>query len=454
MFTTFLSELDQSTPRYTSYPPATYFNKDITSQHYIDWIQEIEGDLSLYVHIPFCQALCWFCGCHTKVPGNYDAATDYLTSLYKEIEIVADLVPATCCITHLHFGGGTPTFLKSSDLEMLFKNLFQNFQMTKEVTIDMEIDPRTVKEDLVCLIGELGVNRVSLGVQDFDPKVQEAIGRIQPFELVEDTLYRLRQKGIVHVNLDMMYGLPLQTEKSIEENVKKVLKLAPDRCAFFGYGHVPWMKPHQKKLEIYQLPDSLERYKQFSRAKYLFNASGYESIGIDHFALPGDSLLLAAKSKRMKRNFQGYTSDQANAVIGLGASAVTQVPKGYLQNNSVTKAYKEALNVQKTLPIGRGFAFSTEDQIRGEIISHLMCFFEADLSDICGTPRLAQEYMKGAYQTLHLYEREGLVTIKDLKITICEEARYLTRLIAKSFDDFSPHTKRIDKDIKIKRAKG
>lgn len=319
---------EQSVPRYTSYPTAPHFGAVVGPDTNAAWLAELPPSqaLSLYLHVPFCAELCHYCGCHTKAVRRREPLDDYAQSLIKEMSLVRRHL-GTRKVSHLHWGGGTPSMLGGSKLTEITDHLAQAFDLAAVREHAIELDPRHVGRPLVRALAGIGVNRASLGVQDFSPHVQQAIGRIQPYEMVERALGTLREFGIARINFDLMYGLPRQTIRDIRRNIALAVSLNPDRIALFGYAHVPWFRTQQRLIDAATLPGPAERLAQMETAREALAAFGYEPIGLDHFALPNDDLAVAARTRRLRRNFRGYTTDDAPALIGLGASAIGRLPR-------------------------------------------------------------------------------------------------------------------------------
>lgn len=376
--------LSAPVPRYTSYPTAPHFHPGITSETYAQWLGSLSPDasISLYLHIPFCDRLCWFCGCHTKQVQRYDPVQAYLKALHAEISTVSGHLHGRGIVTAIHFGGGSPTMLSSSDMMAIKAHLASAFRLSADVEISVEIDPNDMNEDRYEGLAGIGLTRASFGVQDFAEKVQKAINRPQGFEETKAVVDRVRDMGVGSVNLDMLYGLPFQTLESIEATAMQVLSMRPDRIALFGYAHVPWMKKHQTMIDETALPDAEARFAQAERAAKIIAESGYVPIGIDHFALPEDSLAIALKQGRLRRNFQGYTDDAADALIGLGASAIGQLPQGHIQNMPATGEYQR-LALDGKLAAVRGLQMDDEDRLRGAVIEKLMCEFGFSRAAFC-----------------------------------------------------------------------
>ncbi|MFZ1773919.1 MAG: oxygen-independent coproporphyrinogen III oxidase [Rhizobiaceae bacterium] len=369
-------------PRYTSYPTAPHFHAGVGEAAYAQWLGNVPQDarLSLYLHIPFCDRLCWFCGCHTKQTRRYDPVEAYIQALTAEIATVGRHLGGRGQVSAVHFGGGSPTLMSSKDMNRVNEALKSAFSFIDSPEISVEIDPNDMDDDRYDGLKAIGLTRASLGVQDFDPKVQAAINRLQSFEETKAVVERVRELGVHSVNLDMLYGLPHQTEDSVAATARQVLSLRPDRIALFGYAHVPWMKKHQTMIAETDLPDTAERFAQSVLAARLIAEAGYQGIGIDHFALPDDSLAVAARDGTMRRNFQGYTDDSAEFLIGMGASSIGQTPLGHVQNMPATAEY-ERLALAGRLPVVRGLELGGDDRLRGHVIERLMCDFEFSRAD-------------------------------------------------------------------------
>ncbi len=363
-------------PRYTSYPTAPHFNESVQSQTVSKWMGLIPNDeaISVYIHIPFCDRLCWFCGCHTKHTLKYEPVKRYLQTLYKEIRLAAQKIGRKQTLAHLHLGGGSPSLLRANELMELKAVLLECFTFTNETEISLEFDPTDLDEDALLAFTAFGVTRASLGVQDFDPLVQETINRIQSFEQTQFVIETLRSYGVKSLNIDALYGLPHQTLVTLGDTLEQVEALSPDRIALFGYAHVPWVKTHQKLIPEDSLPDNAERFAQARFAEGFLESAGYDAIGIDHFARSTDSLTLAYRGGQVRRNFQGYTTDQSDTLLGFGVSSISQFKEGYAQNVKDTHSYKRALE-EGYLPTQRGYTLSTQDRLISAAINELMCYF-------------------------------------------------------------------------------
>jgi oxygen-independent coproporphyrinogen III oxidase len=428
---------DLRVPRYTSYPTAPHFGPEVDSARYRGWLAELDpsAPLSLYVHIPFCDEMCWFCGCYTKIVNRYEPIRSYLASLHREIALIAEALPARFTVRHLHFGGGSPTMVAPEDWLALTAALRRRFTLAADAEIAVELDPRDTTEDYVAALASAGVNRASIGVQDFDPDVQRAINRIQPFAVVERVTGWLRRHGIRQVNLDLMYGLPRQTEAKVEAMVDQAVGLQPSRVALFGYAHVPWTKTHQKLIDETLLPGPVERLRQFSAASRRLCDRGFRPVGLDHFARPTDDLAAALKAGRLRRNFQGYTTDDTPILVGLGASAIGTLPQGYVQNAAPLAEYRRAIEDGR-LPTNRGVALSPDDRLRRDVIERLMCTLSVDLPAVCREHGLTHDPFAAERESLAGMAADGLVQLDDAGIRVTEAGRPFVRLVAAAFDAY------------------
>ncbi|MDH3661572.1 MAG: oxygen-independent coproporphyrinogen III oxidase [Alphaproteobacteria bacterium] len=432
-----ISRFDQRVPRYTSYPTAPHFQPGVGADRYAQWLRALppEQPVSLYVHVPFCHSLCWFCGCHTKIVKRYDPIARYVDLLLAEIDLAAEAIGSSRRLGHLHFGGGTPTILSGDDVCRLGEHLHRRFEVDDGAEIAVEIDPRSVSKDKTATLAAIGVTRASIGLQDVNPKVQEAVNRVQTLSTTRRVIDWLREAGIEAVNIDLMYGLPHQDQDGIERTVEATVKLAPDRLALFGYAHVPWMKTHQRLIDEAALPDTEKRWAQFDHAGALLCAAGYRPIGLDHFAKPDDPLVLAQREGRLRRNFQGYTVDSADALIGLGPSAIGALPEGYLQNHAPLHAWRDAVG-EGHLPIARGLVLSDEDRLRRSVIERLMCDLEVDLAKELLAFDRPEDHFATELERLDLLAADGLVAHDGQTVRVPEAARPLIRIVAAVFDQY------------------
>ncbi len=424
-------------PRYTSYPTAPHFSADVGAETLSAWLADVahSSNLSLYLHVPFCQKMCWYCGCNMRLVARYDPVAAYVDRLVAEIHQKADALGHRHTVTHIHWGGGTPTTLSPADFARVDAAIRERFDVAQDAEIAVEIDPRTLSEETVAALAQMGCNRASLGVQEFDPQVQLAINRVQPYETVEKVCGWLRAAGINALNFDLMYGLPHQTPEMLADTVKRAASLDPARLAVFGYAHVPWMAKKQRKIDEDALPGPETRFEMAEEAGALLEELGYQAIGIDHFARPDDSLAVAARTGHLRRNFQGYTTDRADALIGLGASAISALPQGYAQNVVQTNDYERAVDAGE-MPVAKWLKLSQEDIWRRAVIERLMCDFAVDLEAIATRFGLSQEDFAGDFDRLRPLEADGLARLDGAQVHIAAEGRALARVVAAAFDTY------------------
>ncbi|RAI57217.1 oxygen-independent coproporphyrinogen III oxidase [Roseicella frigidaeris] len=418
-------------PRYTSYPTAPQFGP-LDEAAYRGWLAQVrpEDSLSLYLHIPFCRALCWYCGCHTAVTRSNGRIERYAEALRQEAGLLAAALPPHAGLAALHLGGGTPSILGAEGLRGLLAALRRLFPVRPGAELAIELDPRVLDEPIVAALAEGGITRASLGVQDIDPAVQKRIGRMQPEAVVERAVALLRAAGIAGINLDLMYGLPGQGVAQVAATARFAAALGADRVAVFGYAHVPWMKPHQNAIPTDALPGALERLLQAEAAEQALVAAGYEAIGLDHFARPADPMAAAAREGRLHRNFQGYTTDAAPVLLGLGASAIGSIAAaGYAQNEPNERRWVAAVEAGQ-LPVRRGRAVTAEDRLRRHCIERVMCDFALDLS---GLPPALQAEVRPALAPL---ASDGLVELTAAGLRVTAAGRRHVRHVAACFDAY------------------
>lgn len=432
-----LAKYSGAVPRYTSYPTAPHFHEGIDCGKYAQWLQAITGQerISLYIHVPYCDRLCWFCACHTKHTLKYEPIAIYLESLKKEITAVGALVSRDAAVTAVHFGGGSPTMVRPDDMIDLMAALRSAFTFAEDVEISVEMDPNDLNEPRYDALAAIGMTRASLGVQDFYPEVQKAINRIQTFEHTKSVVEAVRARGVHSVNCDILYGLPHQTEATVAETVKDILSLAPDRIALFGYAHVPWMKKHQTMIKDEILPGLDERFAQMNLAASMLVAAGYEPIGIDHFALPDDRMAIAAREGRLRRNFQGYTDDAAEALIGLGASSIGQLPQGYVQNMPATGEYQRMADAGGLAAV-RGIEVSEDDRLRRRVIEEIMCRFAMSFSELRQEFGAAVDAIAAEAKSFALSNQDRICHIEGDRFVITDAGRPFARTIAAVFDSY------------------
>ena len=423
-------------PRYTSYPPAVHFRKDLPREAVRDAISDpaASRNISLYFHLPFCRTLCWYCGCNTVITKNQSQSAAYLEYLKKEMAAVAPLISPERRVVQIHLGGGTPTFLLPDELRALGTAISSNFPIGEEVEASVEIDPRRMTLDHVVALHEAGMNRASIGVQDFHPKVQQAVNRIQTFEQTRQVVEWLRAAGFRSISIDLIYGLPYQTVDSFAATLERVLSLTPDRLAVFSYAHVPWIKPSQKILERTPLPDAAAKLSILKLTVEKLTSSGYAYIGMDHFARVDDELVQAQKQGALQRNFQGYSTCGGADIYGFGVSAISQSGDMYWQNEKNLETYYEALDAG-TLPVSNGYMLSADDKLRRQVIMRLMCDMRLDfaaLSEELGVD--FAEHFRREIDGMSDLEADGLIAKTDKGIQVTEAGRLLIRNAAMRFD--------------------
>jgi oxygen-independent coproporphyrinogen-3 oxidase len=420
-------------PRYTSYPTAPHFTPEVGHKQYAAWLAALPEavPLSLYMHIPYCHSLCWYCGCCTKEVRRYEPIARYLDTLIAEIESVAKRLPKSHDVAHIHWGGGSPNVLLAEDIVRLGAAMRAGFSIAASADFAVEIDPRTLDDNQVAAFAKIGVNRVSVGVQDFDERVQAAINRQQSYEQTKRAIDLFRQHGVKGINIDLVYGLPHQTRDSVEDTVRQVLTLAPDRIAVFGYAHLPSRLRHQTLIPEEALPDVVERLAQSNRLANVLTAAGYVRIGLDHFARADDPIATGALS----RNFQGYTADTVKTLIGLGASAIGSLPQGYVQNAPAVADYARRI-AEDGLATVRGIELTEDDRMRGFVIERLMCDLAFPTDELrrqfgdAAAPILEEAASLVESDSDHLLER----TAEGFRVT--PRGRPFVRSIAACFDTY------------------
>jgi oxygen-independent coproporphyrinogen-3 oxidase len=426
-------------PRYTSYPPATKFTEALKWPELAERIIEnnqTERDLSLYFHIPFCETLCWYCGCTTVITLNHSQGSAYLDYLEKEVAQMSALLNPRRKVVQLHWGGGSPTFLQPDEIRRLGDIIHRHFTFSADLEAGVEIDPRRLTRDHVAALHEVGFNRASLGVQDFDPRVQEAVHRIQPQAMTEQVLAWVRELGFTSVNFDLIYGLPFQTVESFDRTLDIVLSLQPDRLAVFSYAHVPWVKPAQKILEHKVLPPPEVKLELLKAViERLTENHRYVYIGMDHFARPDNELAVAQRRKQLQRNFQGYSTRAGADIYAFGMSSISQIPDAYWQNEKDMLKYYAALDAGQT-PLVRGYLLTDEDKIRRETIMRVMCDLSLDYAAM--SQRLGIDFashFEAELESLAGFEADGLVNRTPTGMEVTDKGRLFIRNIAMSFDN-------------------
>ncbi len=434
---------DQRLPRYTSYPTAPHFSPAVGPDTYAGWLAATPAGTpaSLYVHVPYCRRMCWYCGCNTSVTLRDEPVADYGDRLKAEIGRVGAHLGKRLPVVHLHFGGGTPTIMAPPLFRAVMALLRETFDFRPEAEVAIEIDPRTLTREMVAVLADCGINRASLGVQSLDPVVQKAINRVQSYRQTADAVDWLRAAGIAGINLDLIYGLPHQTVDSSVETVRECLALQPDRIAVFGYAHVPGFKKHQRRIDAATLPGGEARNAQAEAIAATLTAAGYRQIGIDHFAHPDDSLSVAQAGGRLHRNFQGYTTDPADLLIAFGASAIGHLPQGYVQNDAVVRGYSEAIAAGRLATV-KGYALSADDRLRADLIERLMCDFRVDVDAVCRRHGCVPEQLGEALARIDAMAADGIVRHDDGVIEIVPDAQGLARAVAAAFDTYLANSTR------------
>jgi oxygen-independent coproporphyrinogen-3 oxidase len=430
-----IAKYDGRAPRYTSYPTAVQFTPQVTAETYRSWLQELStfDPVSLYLHIPFCARLCWYCGCNTRAVNIHQPISDYVRLMLAELSMLEGALPDRLKAGAVHLGGGTPNMLNPDELTAIFGALRRVFRFGRDIEIAAELDPAVLTPDWVRAAASHGLNRASIGVQNLDRQVQRAVNRQESLEEITACVGWLRDAGVGSVNLDLMYGLPHQTVENTIATLDAVLTLRPERLALFGYAHVPWMKAHQQLIDEAALPGPAERLDQSEAAAERLIREGYVQIGLDHFALPDDNLAVAAADGRLHRNFQGYTADAAPTLLGLGASAIGSLPQGYVQNIAQELGWRAAVHAGE-LPIARGVVVTPEDRFRGEIIERLMCDLEVNLIAVCARHGRSVAELAHELSVLDGFERDGLIRQDGVNLMVTEAGRILVRSVCAVFD--------------------
>ncbi|MDE3080517.1 MAG: oxygen-independent coproporphyrinogen III oxidase [Paracoccaceae bacterium] len=427
---------DARVPRYTSYPTAPHFDASVGATQFADWVRAIPAGsaISLYMHVPFCRRLCWFCACRTQGTSSDEPVRAYAEVLKAEISLLkANLAPGVT-LSRLHWGGGTPTLLPADLITELTGTIFDLAPLGPGGEFSVEIDPNEIDAPRLDALAAAGMNRASIGVQDFDIEIQKTIGRDQTYEVTRDAIAEIRARGVKSLNADILYGLPHQTPARISDSVQKLLSLSPDRVALYGYAHVPWMARRQVMIPSDAMPRPEERLDLFETARKLFLWDGYREIGIDHFARPEDGLAVAQAEGALRRNFQGYTDDTAPVLIGIGASSISRFPQGYAQNASATSAHTRAIR-EGQFSTHRGHVFTDDDRLRGRIIEALMCDFRVSSAEILRDFNVTPGALNEMYsRAMDAFPR--MLALDQGGLSIPEHARPLTRMIARAFDAY------------------
>jgi len=432
---------DKSGPRYTSYPTAVQFKPDFTSQQYekarINSHKQDEG-LSLYVHIPFCAHVCYYCACNKVITKRREKSKPYLEALFREIELRAQGYDDQRCVDQLHFGGGTPTFLSHEEMSSLMDKLAKHFHLSDSEDRDfsIEIDPRELQADTLSHLKRIGFNRVSLGVQDVDPAVQKAVNRIQPLSMTQHTLEQARDLGFKSINIDLIYGLPLQNRSGFRETLQHIIDLSPDRISVFNYAHLPERFMPQRRIQSEDLPSPGTKLGMLQDSIQMLTAAGYVYIGMDHFAKPTDSLAKAQQAGKLHRNFQGYTTHPDCDLVALGVSSISQVGHSYLQNSTDIDAYQSQLKAD-ILPITKGLTLTEEDELRQAVIKQLICHFNLNFTKVEQDFNIQPKtHFAKELSALSQFEEDGLLSVTSQGIQVHDKGILLIRSICMVFDAY------------------
>lgn len=430
---------DISGPRYTSYPTADRFQADPGHQLLVDALRQrptAEQPLSLYVHLPFCSTVCYYCGCNKVITKDHSKSTRYLDYLEREIDLQLNALTGTRTVAQLHWGGGTPTFLNDAEMTRLMGMLTSRFDFLPDGEYSIEIDPRSVDPQRAHLLAKLGFNRMSLGIQDFDPLVQQAVNRIQSFEQTRDVLLAARDAGFKSVSVDLIYGLPRQTLEGFRATLEKTLSLAPDRIALYSYAHLPQIFMPQRRIHDTELPKAEEKLSLMAMAIETLVDAGYVFIGMDHFARPDDELALAQQAGKLHRNFQGYATHAELDLLAFGVSAIAKVGPVYAQNAKSLDDYYHDIDAGH-LPVRRGYRMDRDDELRRAVIQELMCHFGLDFAEVSRTWSIDfADYFADALEQLKPLVEAGLLQIGDQRIDVMPKGRLLVRIIAMAFDRY------------------
>jgi len=449
-----IKKYDKAGPRYTSYPTAPMFHEGINASVYAETLQRVAGDdapLSLYIHIPFCNTVCYYCGCSKIVTKQYDRAAPYLELLLKEIDMVAEKVGSKRMVTQLHFGGGTPTFLSDEQIRTLMAHLKERFSFApdEEGEYSIEIDPRECSENTIRVLREVGFNRMSMGVQDFNADVQKAVNRIQTEEETLKVLHDARANGFKSINIDLMYGLPLQSVDTFDATLSKIIDYSPDRIALFNYAHLPHMFMPQRRIKEDELPTAQEKLNILEHSINRLLGAGYVFIGMDHFAKPDDELTIAQREGKLYRNFQGYSTQADCDLIGIGLTSIGYVGGSFFQNRKDMDGYVEAIE-KGELAVFRGYALSDEDHLRRFVIMRLMCDFALDFA------RVEQEFgidfnshFADSLADLATMQEDGLIKLDGKSLAVLPAGRLLIRNIAMVFDE---HLRKKQEEVKFSKV--
>jgi oxygen-independent coproporphyrinogen-3 oxidase len=436
-----LRRIEGPGPRYTSYPTADRFADfgadqldALLARRHTAAVADRAAPLSVYVHIPFCESLCYYCACNKIITKHHERAAPYLDALEREIALVAERIGPARTVSQLHFGGGSPTFLSDAEIARLMGALRRDFPLAADAEVSIEVDPRTVTTERLAHLRAQGFNRVSFGVQDFDADVQKAVHRVQSFEMVRDLIHDARAMGFASINADLIYGLPRQTPESFARTIAQMAELRPDRIALYAYAHLPQRFKPQRRIAVADLPAAGDRVGMLGAAMAGFLAVGYEYIGMDHFALPGDALAVAKREGRLQRNFQGYSTRPDCDLVGLGVSAIGRLADGYYQNARTLPEYHEALDAGR-LPVARGLVLDRDDLVRRDIIMALMCQGRIDDATLLRDHGLRlRTHFAAELQRLAPLAADGFVELREDAVRVTPTGWYVVRAVAMAFD--------------------
>jgi oxygen-independent coproporphyrinogen III oxidase len=434
-----IKKYDTPTPRYTSYPPATELNSEfsVTDFHSAIAASNIrKSPLSLYFHVPFCESACYFCGCNTVISQNKNIAKPYLEHLAREINNMARLIDEDRKVLQIHWGGGTPNYLNQKQVKFLWKQITDNFNIAPDAEISIEINPRYVDEEYIFFLREIGFNRISFGIQDFNPQVQVAVNRLQPEELLFNAMNWIKAAKFHSVNVDLIYGLPYQNLQTFQETVNKTIQLDPNRIVVFNFAYIPWMKPAQKNIPQAALPQPQEKLEILKMTIEELTSNRYLFIGMDHFAKYDDELAIAQQNRTLQRNFQGYTTHGGTELFGFGATSISMLHDAYVQNHKKLKDYYQAI-AGDNLPVSKGIKLNQDDIIRRDVIMSIMSHFHLRKQDIAEKYQIRfDEYFARELAALEQLQADGLVNISPKHIQITDIGRLLVRNIAVNFDNY------------------
>lgn len=447
-----LEKYSVSVPRYTSYPTAPEWKESFTKEDFLTATKkgnENKSPISLYFHLPFCESQCYFCACNVVISKKRDVVDPYIDHLKKEIANTAKYIDKERVVEQVHLGGGTPTYFTPSELKDFFSSVSENFTFSKDLEAGVEVDPRVTTKEHLKALSALGFNRISMGIQDFDIKVQEAVNRVQPYEQTKKLFDDARELGFHSINVDLIYGLPYQTQESFSKTIDLIIKLNPDRIALFHYAHLPMMVPHQGKyIDSTVLPDSSEKIKIFQHALKQLNDNGYAFIGLDHFAKPDDELSVAKKNRTLHRNFQGYTTKAGCDLYGFGITSISSIQNTFSQNIKKVNPYYEKIEVSE-IPVFRGFTLNNDDLLRREVIMKILCDGEVNKKDIEKKYNIDfNKYFLSEIENLKEFEDEGLV-VNDMNIIVTSLGQFFLRNIASTFDFYLQEAKKKNEKGKI-----